>query len=214
MTSDAICSLLGATSSLNVQLQLQGGCPDGGWTYSEQYVTIPANKRVTSVDAYVMLRNLPGRVAIDDPRIVECPTTGGLCGVPQPTTSHPIKVLIPLYIYPGSTGIAAWNRVADAATAYPNVPVIAIVNSNNGPSSCGNSDYVSGVQVLKNGGVSMIGYVYTGYGERALEDIFADIDSWKACPYGSDLAGVFLDETSDDPWRVPYYKRIYRKVCL
>jgi hypothetical protein len=63
---------------------------------------------------------------------------------------------------------------------------------------------------LAAGGVAMIGYVYTKYGDtaaRPLADIKADIDLYDQFYTG--VTGIFLDEVSDDPAKVAYYKEIY-----
>jgi Spherulation-specific family 4. len=50
--------------------------------------------------------------------------------------------MIALYTYPDST----WDVVAQAKSAHPSVPVVAIINPNNGPGSSRDANYVSGIQ--------------------------------------------------------------------
>ena len=62
-----------------------------------------------------------------------------------------------------------------------------------GTSSTG--DFKLCAQLMKNGGNSVIAYVYTLYGERSLNDIYRDVDRYMT-DYGEEiLDGFFLDET-------------------
>ena len=82
----------------------------------------------------------------------------------MPTSQEPLKLLVPLYVYPG----AAWDTVAAGASK---VGTIAIVNPNSGPAASPDSSYNSYMSKLKNAGVEMIGYVYTSYGARSIADV-------------------------------------------
>ncbi len=124
-----------------------------------------------------------------------------------------LSILLPLYSYPNwYAGSAAylWDDVAAAAAT---VPITAIINVNNGPDGGPpNSDYVQGLTDLRNGGVSMVGYVFTKYGDttqRSLAAIKADIDLWETQFSAHGIGGIFLDEVSNDPAKVAYYKSIY-----
>ena len=68
-------------------------------------------------------------------------------------------VMVALYTYPDST----WTTVAQAKAAHPSVPVVAIINPNNGPGSSRDANYVSGIQELHAAGVVVLGYDATGY---------------------------------------------------
>ncbi|MHB2036611.1 MAG: spherulation-specific family 4 protein, partial [Nitrososphaerales archaeon] len=76
--------------------------------------------------------------------------------VSQATTSTPTGVMIPLYSYPGSD----WNVVEQAKLAHPSVPIVAIINPNNGPGGSQDPNYVAGVNNLRSAGVTVLGYVY------------------------------------------------------
>src|SRR5579862_8504331 len=60
------------------------------------------------------------------------------------TTSIDSGVVIPLYNYPDST----WTTIAQTAKANPNVPIMAVINPNNGPGSSEDPTYLAGVQSL------------------------------------------------------------------
>ena len=110
--------------------------------------------------------------------------------------THPVSataqtgVMIALYTYPDST----WTAVAQAKAAHPSVPVVAIINPNNGPGSSRDANYVSGIQQLHAAGVVVIGYDATGYTSRGISAVESDINTWKSL-YSID--GIFFDEMSN-----------------
>src|SRR5574337_1482504 len=107
-------------------------------------------------------------------------------------------VMIALYTYPGST----WDVVAQAKSAHPSVPIVAIINPNNGPGSSRDSNYVSGIQELHNAGVVVLGYDATGYASNSASSVKSVMDTWKSL-YSID--GIFFDEMAN--WSGPesYY---------
>jgi len=125
-----------------------------------------------------------------------------LCDV-VPASQEPLKLLVPLYVYPGS----AWDQVASGASK---VGTIAIINPNSGPASSPDSSYTSYMSKLKSAGVEMIGYVYTSYGARAIADVKKDIDTY-ASKYPL-LTGIFFDEVSDSASDISFYTQAYNYV--
>lgn len=118
-------------------------------------------------------------------------------------TNGQIQILIPLYIYPDNQ----WNDVANTASK---VPVTAVINPNSGPGTCPpDTAYQHGLNTLRNGGVTMVGYVYTSFGNRAIQDVKADIDVYVQC---FNLHGIFLDETATAPDKLSYYEELYTYV--
>jgi hypothetical protein len=107
-------------------------------------------------------------------------------------------VMIALYTYPGST----WDAVAQAKLAHPSVPVVAIINPNNGPGSSRDANYVSGIQELHNAGVVVLGYDATGYASNSASSVKSLMNTWKSL-YTID--GIFFDEMAN--WSGPesYY---------
>ncbi len=85
-----------------------------------------------------------------------------------------------------------------------------IVNPGNGPGSASNSDYVEQVKHSQAAGLTVLGYVYTGYGARDIAAVKADIDNhylWY------DVDGIFLDEASTDcSFTSSYYTDLYNYV--
>jgi hypothetical protein len=125
-----------------------------------------------------------------------------LCAVTS-VKSEPLKILVPLYVYPG----AAWDALIAASSK---VKIIAIINPNSGPVSSVDSAYSTYMTKMKNAGIEMVGYVYTSYGERAVSAVKADIDTYVA-KYPL-VTGIFLDEASNDKSKLPVYTQIYDHI--
>jgi len=104
---------------------------------------------------------------------------------------------------PGS----AWNTVIAAAAL---VPTIAIINPDNGPGSKIESIYSTNIPLLAAAGVTVVGYVHTSYGARAIADVKADIDLY-ATQYPH-LSGIFVDETATTASEVSYYEELYSYI--
>src|SRR5207249_1084178 len=110
-------------------------------------------------------------------------------------------VMIALYTYPDST----WDVVAQAKTAHPSVPVVAIINPDNGPGSSRDSNYVSGIQKLHSAGVVVLGYDATGYGSNSLSSVKSVMNTWKSL-YNID--GIFFDEMANWSGLESYYSNL------
>ena len=123
-------------------------------------------------------------------------------------TSQPVYsatstgIMIPLYTYPGGT----WDQVIAAKTAHPSVPIVAIINPNNGPGSARDSIYASGIQELQSAGVVVIGYVYTLYGSRSASAVNADIDRYDS--FYPQIQGIFFDEMTNTVGDENYYRNL------
>jgi hypothetical protein len=113
-------------------------------------------------------------------------------------------VAIPLYNYPDST----WTTIAQAAKANPNVPILTIINPNNGPGSSSDPTYLAGVQNLQSSGVTVLGYVATGYATSSysstsnVESQISQYQTW----YNAD--GIFFDEMSNTRGYESYYSTL------
>jgi len=103
------------------------------------------------------------------------------------------RVAVPAYFYPGYR----WNDIEQAD--------MIIMNVKNGPSSSPDSNYERVVKEI--GKEKFLGYVYTSYGSRSLDDVKREIDRWNEF-YG--VSDIFLDEV-DNEWS-NYYKDIYDYV--
>lgn len=124
-------------------------------------------------------------------------------------TAADLRLLVPLYAYPAWYAPAAyiWDDVAAAASQ---VPITAIINPNSGPDGGPpNSDYAHGLAELRAAGVSLLGYVATGYGARSAAAVKADIDLYDAY---FDVDGIFLDEADNTPTGLAYYTDLYAYI--
>ena len=132
-------------------------------------------------------------------------STGGGAGGSPGTTPPPASTgtIVPLYTDPSDS---SWTAIVTAKQAHPTVPVIAIVNPNNGPDTARNSSYTSGIAKLQQAGIVVIGYVATGYTSRGIPAVEADIDQWKS--FYPVLQGIFFDEQSNSAGDEAFYKTV------
>src|SRR5437879_3619935 len=105
-------------------------------------------------------------------------------------------ILIPLYTYPTD---ATWDNVGLMAKFNPGAKLTAVINPDNGAGTSSDVNYVRGVQVLKLAGVTVLGYVATSYGNRAMDSITAECARYSAW-YSVD--GIFFDEYQSG-WQAP-----------
>ena len=117
-----------------------------------------------------------------------------------------LEIVVPAYFYP-SAG-SDWN---DLVAAADDVPITAIMNPFNGPGNSRDNNYVSAVNGLRSAGGRVIGYVYSSYSERPLQQVLDDIDRYREW-YGVD--GIFVDEMANTgpAERLNYYRDIYNHV--
>jgi hypothetical protein len=136
------------------------------------------------------------------------PGTGGApsgaAGSPGTTpVAASTGTIVPLYTDPSDS---SWTAIVAAKQAHPTVPVIAVVNPNNGPGGSRTTDYASGIAKLQQAGIKVIGYVATGYTSRGVATVEADINQWKA--FYPTLQGIFFDEQSNTPGDETFYKTV------
>ena len=88
-------------------------------------------------------------------------------------------ILLPLYIYPG-TSASAWSNATAAIAAYPKVQWQIIINPNSGPGTTSyptDSNYIAGISKLNSyPNVITLGYVDTNFAKRAYSAVTSDID--------------------------------------
>ena len=117
------------------------------------------------------------------------------------SAAEPTGIIIPLYTYPDST----WDSVVRQKNAHPAVPIIAIINPDNGPGASQDPNYITGIQKLQSSGVTVIGYVYTSYALRSASIVAADIDQYKTW---YNVNGIFFDEMSNISGHEAYYRNL------
>lgn len=122
-----------------------------------------------------------------------------------PPLPRPLVVLVPLYIYPLE---GAWEPLLQAAKAHPEVQFLAVINPGNGPGPTPRPDasYQSGLRRLQAAAanVSLLGYVHCTYGQRSVEVIEAEIETYARWAVESEdgdgvtVDGIFFDEVPTD----------------
>ncbi|WP_333784172.1 spherulation-specific family 4 protein [Thermocrinis sp.] len=125
------------------------------------------------------------------------------------TTSRDIKAyLIPLYSYPVGSYQSEWERLYQLRTSKR---VFVIVNVSNGPGEEKDLNFENAINHLKSKGYKVVGYIATSYGEKDINQVKSEIDSWLEF-YGNKIDGFFLDEVSNRLDKYQYYENISRYV--
>ena len=99
--------------------------------------------------------------------------------------------MVALYFDPKFT---LWDFLIDLKNQNPNVPIIAVINPDNGPGDFKNTTYAIDVLKLQAAGINVIGYTFTNYGQRDVASIFQDISKYTLW-YNVD--GIFFDEVAN-----------------
>lgn len=124
----------------------------------------------------------------------------------RPAAASPgTGLYVPLYVYPAGEGATAYERVVNTKIAHPSVPMVVALNPGSGPGRSRDENYVLAAGRLQAAGITVIGYVYTSWGERRLAEVAADIARYAEW-YGLD--GVMLDEFSTDIALGDYYRHV------
>lgn len=118
-----------------------------------------------------------------------------------------LGLLVPAYFDPGSNA-TNWNSLAAAAQR---VPLVAIMNPNNGPSTSAKASYARAITNVQAAGGQVIGYIYSSYTRRPLIELETDIDRYLSF-YKID--GFFVDEMTNDSVaaHLSYYEELYRYI--
>ena len=111
-------------------------------------------------------------------------------------------VVIPLYTYPTDD---SWNELVQVHASHPSVPTIAVINPSNGPGGSRDRGYVTGIENLKNAGITVLGYLYTKYGQRSRSSVESEASAYKRW-YNTN--GIMLDEMSNTPGFESYYSSV------
>lgn len=118
--------------------------------------------------------------------------------------ANSLAILLPFYVHP-NTSPPSWEALDTTIAKYPNVQWQIIVNPNSGPGTTASQPedaYIDRISMINShDNVVALGYVRTGYAQRAYSEVVADIDvyaSWAAsdtADANTTIAGIFLDET-------------------
>ena len=86
---------------------------------------------------------------------------------------------------------------------------IIIVNPNNGPGDTIDTNYVQRIDTLNKNSQIPIGYVYTKWGARDLNEVKNDINKWLDM---YNIKGFFIDEAANNEGNLSYYKNLYEYI--
>jgi Spherulation-specific family 4 len=112
-------------------------------------------------------------------------------------------IVIPLYVYPSNS--TSWNALTDAKENFPNVPLVAVVNPDNGPGSLVDGNYLQGIANLKKSRILVLGYISTRYGRVNLKEAARQVLQYQQW---YDLDGIFFDEMSSVSGFEDYYSEL------
>ena len=129
----------------------------------------------------------------------------GTCTLTKADAMRP-DIVVPAYFYP-SLG-SDWD---DLAIAAEKVSITAILNPNSGPGIRSDANYVRAIDKLRGSGGRVIGYVPTGYGNREIDDVVADINAYHDF---YQIDGIFVDEVNNVGAQgvLTYYRTVYDHV--
>ena len=110
-------------------------------------------------------------------------------------------VVIPLYTDPPSP---AWDAVIAARIQYPDVPMVVVINPNDGPSPY-DSKYVPAVRQLQSLGITVLGYVKTGYATVPFSNATNEMTEYRNWYH---VNGTLFDEMSYWHGNETYYANL------
>ena len=112
--------------------------------------------------------------------------------------------LVPLYSYPSTTS-TEWDKLF-LYKHLTNNKVIAIINPSNGDFTQQSLAYDKILKQLHKNSIFAVGYLYTSYGKRNIQDIKKNIDNYKK--HYPTIDGYFFDEMERNISKLDYYKEI------
>jgi hypothetical protein len=111
-----------------------------------------------------------------------------------------VRLVVPAYFHPQDDP-EGWRRLAALGPRL----AAAIMNPDSGPGAAVDERYHAPVDAVLKAGGRVIGYVDTGYGQRAPDDVLRDVAAYRDW-YG--LTGVFLDQAASAPGQLGYYRQL------
>jgi len=110
-------------------------------------------------------------------------------------------LIIPLYFDPNGS----WDYLLEIHQQFPKVPIMVIMNPDNGPGQNFSSDYLNWTQKMEGLGILVLGYIYTSYGNRSIDVVKNQTMEYLEWYH---VNGIFLDEVSDNASYGQYYENI------
>jgi len=110
-------------------------------------------------------------------------------------------LIIPAYFY----DLNKWNKVAKNEAKE-----IVIVNPSSGPGNNIDNNYVNFIDELNSYKKILVGYVYTKWANRDIDEVKQDIDTW--LDFYPKIKGFFFDEVNTSKEAFDYYKDLANYV--
>ena len=147
-----------------------------------------------------------------------------IAGVEKYPKTQRAGYIWPYYIFPsyfgdedsdGTSNLSDddWSFIADVVEPlrqHSALQKIVIINPSSGPGSSTDENYTHAIDHLHDADALVIGYLLSGFGNRAIADVKADIDAYRLL-YPR-LDGIFVDEftNANDDAYLEFYKEIRR----
>jgi hypothetical protein len=117
------------------------------------------------------------------------------------------SILVPLY----SGNASQFEEVIGIREKYGNVHVFVIINPDNGPGNASDPSLYGWVDRSEASGITVLGYVYTDYGQRPTGGILEDIHNYTKW---YNIHAIFFDEVSDNVSLEPFYSNLVAQSRL
>lgn len=111
----------------------------------------------------------------------------------------PVTLLVPAYQYPTVDGFWAGLEANSPPVKY------LVANVDSGPGNSPNSDYVTAISAAQAAGITVLGYIYTGYGAVAVSACSMQAAQW-ASFYG--VTSILYDTAAVTQALLPYYSQL------
>jgi hypothetical protein len=110
-------------------------------------------------------------------------------------------ILVPLY----SGDPSQFQDILNLQSEYRNVHFFIIINPNNGSGNAPNTTFSEWINRSEAAGITVLGYVYTSYGNRSMVSIMGDVHNYSKW-YG--IHAIFFDEVSDNSSGESFYSSL------
>jgi len=110
-------------------------------------------------------------------------------------------LIIPAYFY----DVDLWDKIIKTENKS-----VVIINPSNGPGKDIDYNYNNFISGLVQTSKIPVGYVYTKWGKRDINEVKNDINKW--IDLYPDIRGFFLDEANSSALGVNYYKTLYEYI--
>jgi len=147
---------------------------------------------------------------LNSPRLVTRPLYQRLDPKDIPVTKR-MKLLAPAYFYPSEAGAALWERMIKVGETEQ---LVVIANPNSGPGET-DATYQKTVTRASASGITVLGYIATGYGRASMKQIKTNIEKWLQL-YPT-IQGFFFDEqepqeTNANGNMIAYYGKVFSEA--